>query len=228
MFYPRVFVLALLGIFLVLNDTAAQKGIIWGGKLGTAIPLNVFKEKDDIGFADVASAGILVGAEGRWFYEKRLSLGAELNYQYNPSNSDFWDVARYGEVTAHYQMASLLLRGDYYFSHKETKPYAGIAFGGFFIFNDLTFVSSYTGSDNDRSVSYKTHLWRPGFAPEAGVLFELNKKLFLDINTKFIIIPNIPDQYETEYIHEWPLVVNKNPHGNQNHLQISMTLLFGH
>ncbi len=212
---------------LFLSEMDAQKGVFIGGKLGTSIPLNVFTSEEEIGFADVASPGILVGVEGKWMYEKRLSLGAELNYQYNPANSDFWDVARFGDVTANYQTASLLLRGDYYFSHKEVRPYTGIAFGGFFIFNNLTFVSSYTGSDNDKSVSYETRLWKPGFAPEGGVVFKLNRKTLLDLNLKFIFIPNIEPEYETEIINGWPVVINKNPHANQHHLQLSATLLFG-
>ena len=212
---------------LFISEMDAQKGVFIGGKLGTSILLNVFTSEEEIGFADVASPGILVGIEGKWMYEKRLSLGAEFNYQYNPANSDFWDVARFGDVTANYQTASLLFRGDYYFSHKEVRPYTGIAFGGFFIFNNLTFVSSYTGSDNDKSVSYETRLWKPGFAPEAGVVFKLNRKTLLDLNAKFVFIPNIEPEYETEIINGWPVVINKNPHANQHHLQLSATLLFG-
>ena len=198
-----------------------------GGKIGTAIPLNLFKDKEEIGFADVASTGILLGVEARWMYEKRLSLGAELNYQYNPAKQSFWDVGRKGDVTAHYQTASLLLRGDYYFSHKEIRPYTGVAFGAFFIFNDLTFVSSLPDIIDDESVSYRTNLWKPGFAPEGGIMFRLNKKTFLDLNVKFIFIPNIQDEYETKIIAGWPVLINKNPHANQHHLQLSATLLFG-
>ncbi len=177
--------------------------------------------------ANVASPGVLVGVEGRWMYEKRLSLGAELNYQYNPAKQNFWDVGRRGDVTAHYQTVSLLFRGDYYFSHKEVRPYTGVAFGGFFMFNDLMFASTLPEYIDDESVSYTTTLWKPGFAPEGGVVFKLNRKTFLDLNFKFIFIPNIEPEYETEIINGWPVVINKNPHANQHHLQLSATLLFG-
>ncbi|NPA38150.1 MAG: hypothetical protein GXO47_15005 [Chlorobi bacterium] len=204
---------------------AAQEGVFIGGELGMTIPLNL-KSSDDIGFSDVASPGILIGLTGKWIYEKRLSLDAELNYQYNPANMQFWDVARYGDVTAHYQTASVLFSGKYYFSHKSTRPYTGIAFGGFFIFNDLSFVSSYTGTDNDRSVSYKINMWKPGFAPETGVVFELNRNTLLDLNASLILIPNIEDETVTEYIDGWPVLINKNPHANQHHLRFSVALLF--
>jgi hypothetical protein len=217
-----ILVLLLLALTMPLK---AQEGVFIGGKTGIAIPLNI-KSKNDLGFSDVASPGILLGFTGKWIYEKRLSIGADLNYQYNPADQEFWDVARYGDVTAHYQTASLLFNGKYYFSHKTTRPYAGIAFGGFFIFNDLTFVSSYEGSDNDRSVSYKTNIWKPGFAPEAGILFELSRNTLLEINLRLIFIPNIEDEYETEYINGWPVVINKNPHANQHHLQITTALFF--
>ncbi len=219
--------LSWIGLFLFLTDVDAQKGIFIGGKLGTSIPLNIFTNEEEIGFADIASPGILLGVEGRWMYEKRLSLGAELNYQYNPAKQSFWDVGRKGDVTAHYQTASLLLRGDYYFSHKEVRPYTGVAFGGFFIFNDLTFISSLPEFADDESVKYNTTLWKPGFAPEGGVVFKLNRKTLLDLNLKFIFIPNIEPEYETEIIDGWPVVINKNPHANQHHLQLSATLLFG-
>ncbi len=226
MIYLKLF-LGWLGMFLFLTEIDAQKGVFIGGKLGTPIPLNLFAGEDNIGFANVASPGVLVGVEGRWMYEKRLSLGAELNYQYNPAKQNFWDVGRRGDVTAHYQTVSLLFRGDYYFSHKEVRPYTGVAFGGFFMFNDLMFASTLPEYIDDESVSYTTTLWKPGFAPEGGVVFRLNRKIFLDLNFKFIFIPNIEPEYETEIINGWPVVINKNPHANQHHLQLSATLLFG-
>jgi hypothetical protein len=217
-------------IFLLSGiNVLAQRDIFIGGNIGTGIPLNI-KAKNDIGYGDVANAGVLLGINGLWMYETRLSLGAELNYQYNPADYDFWRIdPRYGDITAHYQTLSLMFSGAYYFSHRDVRPFIGIAFGGFYIFNDLTFISSYTGTDNDRSVSYKTNLVRPGFAPVIGVVFRLNKNTFLKIGTKLVFIPNIPDQYE-EVLDENGYVIkviNKNPHVNQHHLQLSLALLFG-
>ncbi len=223
-------VLVIILIFLSVELSEAQRrDIFLGGKIGLTVPLNV-KDKDDIGFGDVANTGVIVGFRGLWMYEKRLSLGAELNYQYNPPDYDFWYInPQYGEISLHYQMASLLLNGNYYFSHKDVRPYLGIAFGGFYIFNDLTYVSSYTGTDNDRSVSYKTNLFKPGFAPETGILFRLSKKTLLDINAKLVFIPNIPDQYENVYDENGVVikVINKSPQANQQNLQLSVSLLFG-
>jgi len=216
--------------FLIVEPSKAQKrDVFLGGKIGTAIPLNI-KDKNDIGFGDVAKAGVIVGFRGLWMYEKRLSLGAELNYQYNSPDNGFWYIdPQYGDITVHYRTASLLFSGDYYFSHKDVRPYLGIAFGGFYIFNDLTYVSSYTGTDNDRSVSYKTNLFKPGFAPETGIVFRLSKKTLLDINAKLVFIPNIPDQYENVYDENGVVikVINKNPHANQQNLQLTVSLLFG-
>ena len=225
----------LLFLIFIISTTSAsflasgQKGLYLGGKFGTVIPLNL-ASKDDLGFGDVASAGILLGANAIWMYEKRLSLGAEFNFAYNPANFGFWDIdPQYGEITLHYHALSLLFKGDYYFSHKDVRPYLGIAFGSFFIFNDLTFVSSHIGTDNDRSVSYKTNLVKPGFAPEAGVIFRLSRKLLLNINAKLTFIPNIPDQYEKVYDENGYeiKIINKSPQANQNHLQLSVALLWG-
>ncbi len=224
-----LFLIFIVNGFIVCFQAKAQEGVFIGGKIGTALPLNL-TGKDDLGFGDVASPGILIGINGLWMYEKRLSLGAELNYQYNPADYDFWDIdPQYGDITAHYQTISLLFKGDYYFSHRDVRPYLGIAFGGFYIINDLTFISSYAGTDNDRSVSYKTNLIKPGYAPEAGVVFRLNKKTLLNVNLKMILIPNIPDQYEEVYDENGYVikVINKSPQANQNHLQLSVSLLFG-
>ncbi len=222
-------ILIFMSFLISVHAGAQMRDVFLGGKIGTAIPLNI-KDKNDLGFGDVANAGIMIGFRGLWMYEKRLSLGAGINYQYNPPDYEFWYIdPRYGEITAHYRTASLLLNGDYYFSHRDVRPYLGVAFGGFYIFNDLTFVSSYTGTDNDRSVSYKTNLFKPGFAPETGILFRLSKKTLLDINARLVFIPNIPDQYENVYDENGVVikVINKNPHANQQNLQLTVSLLFG-
>lgn len=211
---------------LLSQITRAQDEVLLGGKIGAAVPLNLFNKDNAIGFHNVAKKGVLLGFTGKWFYGKRLSLGAEGTYQYNPPNMEFWSVERYGEVDVKYQSASILLNGNYYFSHKELRPYCGIAFGAYYLFNQLQFSSAYTGTDADQSINYKTQLWKPGFAPEAGILFELSKKSYLELSARMVFIPNIEEDYETQIIDGWPVVINKNPHGNQHHLQFSVALFF--
>ena len=225
----KLLTLAIIAFTLLYDSDVQAQDVFIGGSIGAGIPLNI-KDKEDIGFGDVAKSGILIGVNGLWMYEKRLSLGAEINYQYNPADYDFWRIdPRYGDITAHYQTLSLMFSGTYYFSHRDVRPYIGIAFGGFYIFNDLTYISSYTGTDNDRSVSYKTNLVKPGFAPDFGVVFKLSKKTLLKTGAKLVFIPNIPDQYENVYDDNGYVikVINKNPHANQHHIQLSVSLLFG-
>lgn len=215
-------------IFLVnLSSLPAQKNVYLGGSAGYSTPLNLGRDKDQIGFHDVAKAGPAVAMNALWFYNERLSLGAEAGYQYN-GGSNFWNVANYGEVSSAYHAFNLLLKGNFYFSDEPFRPYCGIAFGAYYLLNKLDFDSSQAGTANDQSVSYTYKQWKPGYAPEAGFLVELSKHALLDVKARLVMIPNLKEEV-VDITDDAGYVIDKittNPHGNQNHLLLSVGLLF--
>jgi len=222
----RTIVIGLLLILVFYSDAYGQNDIWLGGNIGFSIPSNIGRSGDQIGFKDVAKSGYQIAFAGRWFYNKRLSLGWDIGYQYQDGNEEFWDVNNFGTATSKYNSAHFLAEGNYYFSHQEIKPYCGVSFGAFMLFNTMTFDSAYTGTDADASVSYKAKQWKPGFKPQAGLLIDLSKRALLDIKTGFVLIPNLEETIETVIDNGWPKTIIQNPHGNQHQWVISMGLLF--
>ncbi|MCU4176227.1 hypothetical protein [Carboxylicivirga sp. N1Y90] len=195
-----------------------RKDLQMGGRIAYTMPNN-WGKATSIGFKDVAAKGVQFAYFGRWFYAKRLSLGWDLAYQ-TQKGSEFWDVDNYGEVSASYQTIQLLAEGNYLFSHDEVRPYIGVAFGGFWLRNHVNFSAN---SINNNSVVYTADNIMPGVAPQVGIAIELSEKTMLDIHARLILIPNL----EEEYIQDPEIgLITLNPHGAQNHLSLSLGLLF--
>jgi hypothetical protein len=218
--------LCIIGLLGFVSPAISQDEVLLGAKLGSGIPLNIFNNKMPYGFYHMARPGFLGGFTTKWFYGQRLSLGAELGYQYFPGNSNYWDVEHRGDVSAQYQSVSLIFSGNYYFSHDAIRPYCGIAFGAWYLFNDMVFASSNQGTDGDASLQYRSELLKPGFAPEAGLLFELNRNTYVELSVRLVLIPNIPEDEVIIYPNGWPREINKNPHVNQHHIQVAVALFF--
>ena len=218
----------LLVLVLAFSSSAyGQRGVWMGGNIGFSMPSNIGRSGDQIGFKDVAKSGFQIAFTGRWFYNERLSLGWDIGWQFQGGNEDFWNVNNYGEVTSTYHSVHVLAEGNYYFSHKEIKPYCGVSFGAFRLFNTMVFDSAYTGTDADASVSYKANQWKPGFKPQAGLLIDLSKRAMFDVKAGYVFIPNLAETIEPIYENGYPVdYIIQNPHGNQHQWVISMGLLF--
>ncbi|MBI9062966.1 MAG: hypothetical protein JEZ14_13365 [Marinilabiliaceae bacterium] len=222
----RTHTLLLVLILAVSSMAYGQKDVWMGGNVGFSVPSNIGRSGDQIGFRDVAKSGFQMAFTGRWFYNKRLSLGWDVGGQFQDGNKDFWDVNNFGTVTSNYSALHLLVEGNYYFSHQEIKPYCGVSFGAYILFNTMTFDSAYTGTDADASVSYKANQWKPGFKPQAGLLIDLSKRAMFDIKTGFVLIPNLEETVSTVIENGWPKTIIQNPHGHQHQWVISIGLLF--
>lgn len=205
----------------------AQGKVFIGGTLGTAIPSNIGQKQYGVGFADVAVAGPRVGLNGIWFYNKRLSLGGEIATSHLGKDPVFWNVQRYGNVEASYNLLQLTASGAYYFDDKGFRPYVGIGFGGYLLANRLDFKSAYAGTDADASVEFRTNVIKPGFAPQVGFLTKISKYAFFYADMKFQVIPNV--KAETVYIYDengYAVdMVTENVHGHQNHWTIVVGVL---
>ena len=208
----------LLLIFAISNTSVAQDYYL-GGKIGYAFPSNIGRSSDELGFKDVADNGWQAPILGKWFYNKRLSLGFNLGYQVQ-DGSDFWDVDNYGDVSTSYQTLHFLANGAYYFSHDEIRPYLGLSFGAYYLINSIDFASS---NINNQSITYTAKIWKPGVAPQLGLLFELSKKTLLDIHVQMDVIANMEAVFHRDATPPY----TENPHEKQNQISINIGLLFG-
>lgn len=221
---------SLLLLLLAATTTFARGNrtdLFWGIKGGAAIPSDIGRDSEKIGFADVASTGINTGIKGGWFYNERLSLAVEAGYLYFPKKSSFWNVANRGNLSANYQSATASVAGSYYMSDDGWRPYISMNFGINYLRNMIKFDSRYAGTDNDASVSYVYNEWRPGFGLSLGTTVQVSSKTWLCIEASSTIIPFLKDK--TVPIKEDGVIVDyvtQNPHGNQNHFLVTIGFNF--
>lgn len=192
-----------------------------GGRIAITLPTNIAKPLE-YGFKDMASNGFQLGYIGRWYYGKRLTLGWDLAYQFQSGDDDYWNLDNRGEVEVSYNTLQVVAEGHYYFSHDNVRSYVGIGFGAFALMNKRVF-SSFSEYTNP-SGTYKYRKIMPGLTPQVGILIELDKKIMLDIHSRLVLMPNLADEYVTDEVLGQ---ISTNPHGAQNHLSVSVGLLFG-
>jgi len=208
-------------LFCFTAQAASPKQPFWlGGKAGFSFPSNIGPTDGRLGFNEVAATGGNIATTAHWFFSKRLSIGAEIGYEGQKGDEAFWNVKQFGEINTTYKTVSLQMEGNYYFSHEEVRPYCGISFGAFWLHNTLSFDSKSNGTNGNQSVSYKANQWQPGFAPQGGVLIELSKKVMLDLSARFTFIPSLNTQFVNDN------KVSLVPHGQQNHVSVTVGLWF--
>jgi len=205
-------------LFICCNMMAQDVSI--GGKIAYSMPTNIGRSSDELGFNDVAKGGVHFAFVGKWFYNERLTLGYDFGYQFQKGDEGFWDVDNRGDVSASYQTVRLLIDGCYYFSHDEVRPYVGLAFGAYYLNNNMDFTAN---SITNTSVAYRAKEWKPGIAPQFGVLFELSKKTMLDCKLQMDLIAHLEPTVSHDPNYG---MVTQNPHGNQNQFNLSVALLF--
>ncbi|MBN2742907.1 MAG: hypothetical protein JXR39_03335 [Marinilabiliaceae bacterium] len=222
-----IFTIAL--IFAAISASARRPDGVWfGGGLGLSMPSNLGNKASTLGFSTVAVPGFQAQAEGRWFYASRLSLGGALSASFLAQNDDFWVLRNKGRVSASYTMLSAVAKGHYYFSDDAFRPFAGMAFGVGWLSNSLNYESSLSGTLVDNSIDYINRQFKPLFSPEVGFVMEASPKTFFYVTCAFVVLPDMRPEYVpvTDVYGYTADVVVQNPHGNQNHFNFTIGLLF--
>lgn len=210
-------IISLAFLFLLVSATSyAQDGFYWGGGLSIKAPTNTLSN-DAFGFNDVANIGGGINLSTVYFLNPQISVGSELAYTYFPKDKDVWNQDSRGDIKVNYQMASLTAQGNFYFNGDDVRPYIGVAFGFYYLRNLVNF----SPDNNIDPVSYVSNTFHPGFGPELGTLIKINKNQFATIAVRYTTIPNI----EPEYFPEDDVTIN--PHGKQNHWELTAKLFFG-
>lgn len=142
-------------------------------------------------FADQAKAGPSLRLIGQKMLNKKLSVGAELSYGLLGQDK-FWDGSHLGNYDVDYNIGSAMLRASYYFdSHnKDFRPYISLAFGYFYYRQEVDFISSSSGYDNQKNTITQNKV---GLAPNLGFLYHISQTWSFDLNLRFTYIPDFPD-----------------------------------
>jgi hypothetical protein len=202
--------LPLIILFVLSVSCYAQKDFYYGGGIGFQLPSNI-GTKQDFGFRDAASIGMVVSVNTLWFYNPVLSLNSGFGYSIIPKDEMTWNARGTGESKVNYQMVHLVGQGNMYFSSNEFRPYIGVVYGLYYLRNKVDYTSKYIGTDNDASVHYISKGLFLGFGFESGIMLQQSKYTIFNIGLRYTLLPNIGMEYDP--VND----VTINPHEKQNH-----------
>ncbi|WP_430812366.1 MULTISPECIES: hypothetical protein [unclassified Carboxylicivirga] len=205
-------------IGVLMSHGLLAQSVLVGGKLGVSFPTNLGPSGERFGFKDLSKPGMQAAIMAKWFYNERLSLGADFGYQYQGS-SDVWDVGDRGDIDVSYQTLRLLLNGTYYFSDDVLRPYLGMSFGAYYLVNTMDYQSD---DLSNPSTAYTTRQWKPGVAPQLGFLYALSRIVWLDCHIQFDLIQDTKPS--VVYIPGYGNAA-QNSHKSQNQFSVNVGLL---
>jgi len=141
-------------VFFVFTSVSAQDRFIkFDGGLGAALT-----------FGDFKAYGISASVEPKFFFNNQISAGLRFEADALFGGSISSSVGNVDVSTS--ARTAILVKGEYYFSEAQTRPFVGLMFGRYVQANSGVSVD---GNDiPDSSLSAVNSF---GFAPEVGVTF---------------------------------------------------------
>lgn len=154
-------------LFLVLFcffSFSANAQIYGGATLGLQAPIGDFGDAADMGFG--------INLTGKYMLNENMAVG--LNLGYNRFGGEDWDLGE-GDYKISYSMIPITGLFEYHFGGDVVKPYLGADLG-LYSFGATVKYGGESESDSELYI---------GFAPVAGILYDLNENLKLCANIKF-------------------------------------------
>ena len=200
-----------------------------GGHLGMAVPLSLGRDDDEISFHDVAKTGFVIYADGMYQMSQAIGVGAELGFRTYPySDERTWsNLTRYGTFEAKYTAFDFALNGRLFLGRKTIRPFLGVAAGGELIMNSIDFVPN-SLSSSTHATNYDSHFVSACFGFMGGAYFKAGKRTLVSLQVRLNLVPNLKDELiEMTGAQGDIQTVQRNPHGNQNNLMVTIGLHVG-
>ncbi|PKQ62462.1 hypothetical protein BZG02_12090 [Labilibaculum filiforme] len=190
------FLLANCIVFVGKAQYYKDKEVLAGASVGYQYPMG--------DFGDQAKGGPVFRLTGQMMLNKKLGVGAEIAYSLLGQN-DFWNGSHLGKYDVNYDIASVQVKGSYYFDSwdREFRPYASLAFGYFHYQNSIKFISTSGGSINQKRTVKENKV---GLTPIVGFLYHLSSTWSFDMNLRYTYIPDFPESVSAtdEYGETYP------------------------
>ncbi|MBI9056907.1 MAG: porin family protein [Labilibaculum sp.] len=184
-----LFLVAILGFFSKSNAQYYKDGkFLIGASVGYQYPLGDFGKQ--------AKAGPSFKAIGQMMLNKKIGVGAELGYS-TLGQDDFWNGSHLGNYDVNYSILSAQLKGSFYFDtwDRDFRPYATLAFGYFLYRNEIGFISTSSGSVNQKRTIKENKV---GLTPIVGFLYHLSDQWSFDMNLRYTYIPDFPQTVDAK------------------------------
>jgi outer membrane protein W len=155
-------------------------------------------------FANESNLGTDLSLNVKMLLNPKLALGLSLGYSDFAQNEDFWSGDSRVKNDVNYQIIPIVFTATYFIQAYDLdfRPYASLGFGYFLYRNQLKSIptNTYTPIKSEYTVSTN----KIGLMPNVGFLYNLSKKLAVDVNLKLTYIPNFKEKLEKKKIKPRP------------------------
>ncbi|WP_372639586.1 OmpW family outer membrane protein [Ancylomarina sp.] len=192
----RTLLLAFIGLFFSCSLTAQYYNkddrFIVGLNAGVVKPMG--------DFADESSLGTDLSLNAKMLLNQKLAVGLSLGYMNFGQNDDLWAGDTRVKNDVNYQIIPIVFTATYFIQAYDLdfRPYASLGFGYFLYRNHVesTPTNTYTPIKSEYTVSTN----KIGLMPNVGFMYNLSKKLAVDVNLKLTYIPNFEEKLEKKKV----------------------------
>lgn len=151
-------------------------------------------------FADESKLGTDLSLNAKLLLNPKLAVGLSVGYMNFAQNDNFWSGDSRLKNDVNYQIIPIVFTATYFIQAYDLdfRPYASLGFGYFLYRNHIESVPTNTYSPIKSELTVSTN--KIGLIPNVGFLYNLSKKLAIDVNLKLTYIPNFEDKLEKKKI----------------------------
>lgn len=155
-------------------------------------------------FANESKLGAEVSLNAKMLLNPKLAVGLSVGYMDFAQNDDLWagDSRRKNDVN--YQLIPIVLTATYFIQAYDLdfRPYASLGFGYFLYRNHVESIP--TNTFTPVKSEYTVSTGKAGLIPNVGFMYNLSKKLALDVNLKLTYIPSFDEKLKKKKIKPSP------------------------
>lgn len=151
-------------------------------------------------FADESSLGTDLSLNAKMLLNQKLAVGLSLGYMNFGQNDDLWAGDTRVKNDVNYQIIPIVFTATYFIQAYDLdfRPYASLGFGYFLYRNHVE--STPTNIYNPIKIEHTVSSNKIGLMPNVGFMYNLSKKLAVDVNLKLTYIPNFEEKLEKKKV----------------------------
>ena len=155
-------------------------------------------------FAKESRLGTELSLNAKMLLNPKLAVGLSVGYMDFAQNDDLWSGDSRVKNDVNYQIVPIVFTATYFIQAYDLdfRPYASLGFGYFLYRNHIESISTNTYSPTKYELTVTSN--KVGLIPNVGFMYNLSKKLALDVNLKLTYIPNFEDKLEKKNVKPRP------------------------
>jgi len=155
-------------------------------------------------FANESQLGTDLSLNAKLLLNQKLAVGLSVGYMGFGQNDDLWAGDTRVNNDVNYQIIPIVFTATYFIQAYDLdfRPYASLGFGYFLYRNHVE--STPTNTYNPEKDEYTVSSNKIGLIPNVGFMYNLSKKLAVDVNLKLTYIPNFEEKLEKKKIKPRP------------------------